>query len=590
MSLSLSNHQSEMNNRRLNYNNIIALAEEEEPAMESTTVNLTPSSSSETSATTSSYCLLAPYKSVILHSFLAMVLTVYMALSCFLTSSPSSGPTKFSIYLCVVFVLYELYRWRIYERTLHRYVIDPLCDIFQENMYRDIFTALVSCINLAFIVYLCTIDLTRLYSLGSSVGLVVISVILNARKRIHWSCVVRSLNLHYALAITCLYCPWGRSVIIDVGDGIVGYLRFSEIGGRFIYGHMLVDQFIFAFYVMTALYLSLMTIAILKHFGFFDVIVAVSQKVAFATGIAPIEGVFGIVNIFLSMTEVVVTVRQCLDRMTRSQIFSLLVTGMASVSITALFGYVNLGADVDYLVTASIVCIPLAFALSKIYEPDAVPNEYSPRSQIRPIRNMADLEGCVDDEVLGAGDNDDLVAKASAAPATLWDKCSDSIVQAGYVIQVIIGNLIALMSFMGAIDYTVALIIQPFWTSKTSPPPGLIEVLSLGLSYILPVLGIDSNDSTLAAEMMVKRVLINEFNAYQILGDNLNRLVSHRTVAMMNVMLCGFGNVSAAGMLSSMISTLTEKRVNASSLVVKALFVSIIVNIYCACTVAILDN
>lgn len=590
MSLSLSNHQSEMNNRRLNYNNIIALAEEEEPAMESTTVNLTPSSSSETSATTSSYCLLTPYKSVILHSFLAMVLTVYMALSCFLISSPSSGPTKFSIYLCVVFVLYELYRWRIYERTLHRFVIDPLCDIFQENMYRDIFTALVSCINLAFIVYLCTIDLTRLYSLGSSVGLVVISVILNARKRIHWSCVARSLNLHYALAITCLYCPWGRSVIIDVGDGIVGYLGFSEIGGRFIYGHMLVDQFIFAFYVMTALYLSLMTIAILKHFGFFDVIVAVSQKVAFATGIAPIEGVFGIVNMFLSMTEVVVTVRQCLDRMTRSQIFSLLVTGMASVSITALFGYVNLGADVDYLVTASIVCIPLAFALSKIYEPDAVPNEYSPRSQIRPIRNMADLEGCVDDEVLGAGDNDDLVAKASAAPATLWDKCSDSIVQAGYVIQVIIGNLIALMSFMGAIDYTVALIIQPFWTSKTSPPPGLIEVLSLGLSYILPVLGIDSNDSTLAAEMMVKRVLINEFNAYQILGDNLNRLVSHRTVAMMNVMLCGFGNVSAAGMLSSMISTLTEKRVNASSLVVKALFVSIIVNIYCACTVAILDN
>lgn len=510
-------------------------------------------------------------KEIVLHIVAFVVATIYIAAAFVF----ASWPHPFIIYAYIVYLLYECQHWNLYDRIIRRFIIDIILDIFEENIYRDLLTATVTFVNIGFIAYQCACDPTHLYPLCSSVGLIAICLICNFRNRLHWSPIVRAFNAHYALALLFVYLPYGRKFIIDIGQGIVRYLKFSEIGARFTYGHMLIDQFVFAFYVLASLYLSLMTIAILRHIGFLDYLVGISQKFAFCIGVAPIEGVFGFLNIFMSMTETCVIVRDCLQKMTQPQIFSLLVTGLSTVSITALFGYVSLGADIDYLIVSSIMAIPCSFALSKIFYPDTVPNEYSRRNPLRRIRNLSNLEA-------GGDDEDGYVVMPEIK--TLWDKCSESIIEATFVIQVIIGNLIALMSLVGAVDYMVSLFLTPF----TTTPPGIVDILSIGVAYIMPLFGIDPYDARMSAEMLVNKVLVNEFSAFQLLGKNLNKFTSHRSVAIMNVMLCGFGNISASGMLSSMISSLTEKRVKTTGILIKALIVAIIVNIYCACTISIL--
>lgn len=517
------------------------------------------------------------------HIVLTVLSTAYVVYGLVTNSFENILP----IYLYAAFIIYELNRLNVYQHTIYR-IVDLLMDIFEENIYRDLLTAFISFIILVFLVYQCVLQTIRIYPLCCCVCLVVMSALVNLYKfhTIHWNVVMRSINMHFLLAFIFFYVPFGRTVVIAMGQGIMEYLKFSEIGSSFVYGHMLIDQFIFAFYVLSSIYLSFMTIAILRHIGFLDYVVCVSQKFAFCLGISPIEGVIGVVNIFMSMTDLCIVIRGRLTKLCTSELFALMVTGLSTISFTALFGYVSLGANIDYLITSSIITIPCCFAFAKIFQPNPSIIEYTIRAEIEPLRNITALEeddATEDGGGVGGGDRTMSTIVVDNKRKNLLDRCIDSITEAGTIIQVIIGNIIAIMSFVNAVDYVIRILMSPFATNM-----GLIQALSHMVAYFLPLLGVDGHDARLVAEMFVQKVMVNEFVAYKILGKNLNRFATERSIAVANVIVCGFGNISAASMLSAIIKSLTNNRVNVSGIMFKALCVSCIVNIFCSCTISIL--
>lgn len=502
---------------------------------------------------------------------LATLFTISTAYFIYVLVTSSDSSIDKIIFLYCGILLYILNRLHVY-RNLIQPPIDLICDIFQENQYRNILAGIILTAICIFFTVLCIENPYRLYPLFTAIILILTSMVLNFRKvvRIHWNVVVRAFNIHFLLAIFLFYLPWGRQLIIGLGRGIVHYIKFSEIGARFIYGNMLIDQFIFAFYVLSSLYLTFMTIVILRHIGFLDYMVNLSQKFSFAIGISPFEGVFGIMNIMLSMTETCVIMRGSLEKFRKSELFSLMVTGLSTVSFTAIFAYVSLGGNIDLMVTSAIISIPCCFAFAKIFAPDEQVNEYSNRSELRPLRNLS--------MITPQSNSNEL-----EAPKNLLDMCFESVMDAGSVIQVIIGNLIAIMGFVAFLDNMVSLILHPF-----VPDMGLIQVLTHAFAYILPVSGVHPQDALLVAEMLVKKILINEFTAFQILGKFSHKFATERSLAMANMMICGFGNISAAGMLTSVIASLTTNRVKTTSILVKSLFVACCVNLFCACTISIL--
>lgn len=508
----------------------------------------------------------------IVHVCLFVLVTLYTGYVMVWGGDNIPADSKKTIYFVyAILVAYTINRISLYKRTLF-ILVDWMVDVFQETIYRNIVIAAVSICQLGFVAFLCWQNIDRLYAFVTAIGLIVVSLMLNAQriKSMPWSVILRSLNLHFNLAIVMFYWPWGRRCIIEFGNMIVSYLKFSEIGARFVYGNMLVDQFVFAFYVLSAIYLSFMTIAILSHLGFIDYLKTLSLKLTFMIGITPIEGVFGLVNTCLSMTETCVVVRKNLERMTRSELFALMVTGMSTISFTALFGYVSLGADIDCLIISLIVSIPCSFAFSKMY---ATPPITTTSRYDQHILNPNINEICPshDDE-----NNDD-------AKKNLLDKCLDSMVDANFVIRVIIGNLIAIMSFITFVDKFVEIALCPFVDNM-----GLFKTLTLALSYIMPVMGINYTESYMLSEMFVKKILINEFVAFEILGKRFKEIASERAIIIANIMMCGFGNISAVGMLTSVIASLTDNKVRVTNIAFKSLYVACIVNIYCACIMSLL--
>lgn len=290
----------------------------------------------------------------------------------------------------------------------------------------------------------------------------------------------------------------------------------------------------------------------------------------------------GIVNICLSMTETCLIIRTNLQHLQRSELFALMVCGLSTASFTALFAYVNLGANIDYLIVSAIISIPCSFALAKIFEPPTRVHDYLSRSEITPLRNRAHLMG---PEII-----------AMERRIHFLDKCSESIRDAGTVIQLIIGNLIAIMSFVTFLDRFVSFLTRPFVGSSINNnlyhnhdiDLGLIKLLTYITGWFFMGLGVDSADILIVGEIFIRKILINEFAAFKMLGKVMHKLTTTRSLAVANVLLCGFGNISAAGMLSAIISSLSNNKVQTTSILFKALAIACLVNIYCACTISIL--
>lgn len=470
------------------------------------------------------------------------------------------------LFIYVIMIIYMINKYSLYKRTLFK-VFDWIVDVFQETIYRDIAIGIISTCQLIFIIYLCYLNIVRVYAFLTAIGLIIISILLNLRKLniLPWNVIIRSLNVQFILAIMLFYFPFGKKLMIEMGRGIITYLRFSEIGARFVYGNMLIDHFIFAFYIMSSIYISFITITILRHYGFIGFLKELSLKLTFIIGITPIEGVIGLVNTCLSMTETCVVVRNNLIMMTQSELFSLMVSGLSTISFTALFGYVSLGANIDYLLTSIIISIPCSFAFVKIFYPPqtVTTSRYDQRHLTYKMEEI-----CPEIPT----DNKNII-----------DHCTESIMEANYVIQLIIGNLIFTVSFVAFLDRLIEILCCPFIENF-----GLIKILTLGLSYLMPAIGVSMKDSYMLAEMFIKKMLIDEFVAFQILGKTFKEIASERAIIVANFLLCGAGNVSSIGMLPAIINSLTKNKVNVTHLAIKSLYVSCFVNIYCACTISIL--
>lgn len=522
-------------------------------------------------------------KSIVL-SFTFLISTVYM-IRVFFAENIDKNVHIIVAFLYAFVVLNICKRLKLCERIISPVVIKVL-DIFQETIYRDVLNAIISICIAGFIVYMCFMDMKRTYALGSMIFLIFTSFLLNFRNysKIQWNIIVRSLNLQFVLALLLYYMPCGRQLMMYMGNGTVSYLNFSKVGATFVYGSILMEQFVFAFYVLSSIYLSYVTIAILRHIGAIKYMIRFSNNLSFLTGISSVEGIYGIMNIFLSMTETCVVVRCNLENLTNSELFSLMVTGLSTISFSAFFGYVSLGANINYLLISSIIAIPCSFAFSKIFVPgstndDIILGEITIAHETRPLNRNTQLR--YEDKTIETVET----ANEENENKNILDKCIESIIEASFSIQIILGTLIVVISFIAFLDKFIEILVSPF-NSDT----GLFKITSSLIAYAVPAIGVDVNDAEIIAEMFVRKVLVNEYVAFEILGKNLKNFTNERSIAVANFIVCGFGNISSAGMLSSTIGKLTNFRVNTSSILIKSICVACIVNIYCACTISILVN
>ena len=409
------------------------------------------------------------------------------------------------------------------------------------------------------------------------------------KKHIDFKLVASGIGFQFFLGVLILGVPWlgisglGDGVFYYANEAIIKILGFTDFGTRFVFGS-LVDQkrfgFIVAFKVLpTIVFFSSLT-ALFYHLKilpytvyFFSVIFSKFLKVSGAESLAASA------NIFVGQTEAPLIVKPFIKNMTRSELFCLMVGGMATVAGAVMAAYVGFLKDAipnigGHLLTASILSAPASFVCAKILIPETKTSE---------------TENGVPQKFL------------SSNYSNFIEACAVGTTE-GLKLAVNVGAmLITFIALMAFFDFTLSGLAEHLgfstWGSSlvheslyTEGKPLLtFTVIFSWIFYPFSLLlGLPLQDAWLAASLLAKKVILNEFVAYIELSK-LTGTFSQRSVIILSYALCGFANFSSIGIQVGGIGALAPSRAaELSKLGLKAVLGGTIAAYITACVAGLL--
>ncbi len=390
--------------------------------------------------------------------------------------------------------------------------------------------------------------------------LVVIAYIFSHnRKKIDWwlvgSCLVLQLIMALlALGIPALGISAPLGFLFEAANSAVNaFLAFTDEGSRFIFGSLMDEKsgFIFAVRVLPTIIFISALMSALYYLGVMQWVVhwiAVAMQKTLKTSGAESLSMAG--NIFVGQTEAPLLVKPYVARMTKSELFCVMVGGMANTAGGVLVAYVGMLRDripdiAGHLVTASFMSAPAAFLFAKMIFPEVdksetkggIPKESEPNPAVNVIDALA----------LGASDGLRLAVNVA-------------------------GMLLAFIAVIAMADGLLGVLGRWMnfneWGTAITPAVLMVKgeaVLSMSLilgwvfSPLAFLLGIPWQEAQVAGALLGQKVVLNEFVAYLNL-TNFASSLSDRTIVIMSYALCGFANFSSIAIQIGGIGTMAQNK------------------------------
>jgi CNT family concentrative nucleoside transporter len=361
------------------------------------------------------------------------------------------------------------------------------------------------------------------------------------RKKIDWRLVGIGMLFQLVIGLAIAKVGFVRVVFEFISDKFVTFLGFAREGSAFVFGSLASSTsntgFIFAFQALpTVIFFSAVT-AGLYYLGILQKIVfGFAWLMTKAMRLSGSESLSAAANIFMGQTEAPLLVKPFIAKMTNSELFCLMVGGMATLAGSVLATYVGLlgGSSQEektlfttYLLCASIMNAPAAIVLAKIFYPQSEPEKI-------------DSELKVNKEQIGVNLIDALASGAAD----------------GLKLALNIGGM--LIAFI-AIIYAVNWVLVDFVGAMT----GLNEFVKtstngafngFSLQYILGqvfrvfafMMGVDWQQTLGVGSLLGQKMVINEFVAYVDLSKMKDAgLLDEKSIRIATYALCGFANFSS---------------------------------------------
>ena len=371
------------------------------------------------------------------------------------------------------------------------------------------------------------------------ITLITIAILLSEnRKKINVRTVSVAFLLQAGLGAFVLYIPAGQSILESISGVVQSVIDSAQEGVNFLFGGLVSPQmfevfgnngFVFALRVLPIIIFFSSLIAVLYHLGIMQKIIQVIggllQK---AMGTSRTESLSATANVFVGQTEAPLVVRPYIKRMTRSELFAVMVGGLASVAGSVLAGYASLGIELKYLVAASFMAAPGGILMAKLM----VPETKSP-----------------DDSIVIDEDTDD--EKASNVIEAAANGASS-----GLQLALNVGAM--LLAFIGLIALMNALVS---YIASLFGYDGITIQLLLGylFSPLAFLIGVPWNEAVAAGSFIGQKLVVNEFVAY-INFVNIKDTLSLHTQAIITFALCGFANLSSIAILLGGLGAMAPSR------------------------------
>lgn len=355
----------------------------------------------------------------------------------------------------------------------------------------------------------------------------------NNKRKINIRTVVVALAIQISFAFIVLKWPLGRAALQKVTDGVNAVISYANEGISFLVGGIYTPQsgitHVFLFNVLGIIIFFSALISVLYYLGVMQFVIKyVGGGLAKLLGTKRAESFSATANIFVGLTEAPLVIKPYIDKLTNSELFAVMVCGLASVSGSVLVGYSLMGVPLEYLLAASVMSAPAGLVLAKIMIPETENSQ----------EDAGDFEMAKDEESSNVID-----AAANGASTGLQLALNVGAMLLAFIALIALLN--GLLGFVGGL----------FGFDQLS-----IELI---LSYIFAplafVIGVPWDEALQAGSFIGQKLVINEFVAYSNFGPYISEL-SEKAVVIISFALCGFANLSSLGILLGGLGKLSPKR------------------------------
>ena len=241
------------------------------------------------------------------------------------------------------------------------------------------------------------------------------------------------------------------------------------------------------------------------------------------------EGLGVSVNIFVGMIEAPLFIRPYLNKMTRSEIFTIMTCGMATIAGTVMVLYASILSNtipdvMGHILTASIISVPAAVTVAKLMVPET---------------------GELTSGVLAAPE------KATSS----MDAVTKGTLQG---VELLI-NIIAMLVVLVALVYLVNLILG-LLPDLGDRPITMQRVMGYVMAPVVWLMGVPWREAPAAGALMGTKTILNELLAYLDMSRLPPGTLSPRSLLIMTYAMCGFANPGSLGIMIGGMGTMAPSR------------------------------
>ncbi len=386
------------------------------------------------------------------------------------------------------------------------------------------------------------------------------------RRKIRWRTVAWGLSLQVTFAFFVLRFDFGQRAMAWAGDVVSNMLSATFAGTRVLFGQLGLPNAglfgnllppnsgsIFAFQVLPTIIFISAFFAVLYHIGLMQVIIRALAWVMLKTmRISGAESMNVAASIFMGQTEAPLTIRPFLSKATRSELMTIMTSGMAHVSGGIMAMYISQGVEAKHLLAAVIMTSPGTILMAKML----VPETETPATEGRVV--IPENEEHKEENLIGA------IARGT--------------IDGGKLAMNVAIMLISFLALVALLDGMLAWVHGGVhWI-----PASLGQILGFVFAPVAWLIGVPWHDAGAIGNLLGTRMALNEVIAYISLGAQRASL-SPRSFTIATFALCGFANLGSIGMQIGGIGALVpERRNDLAKLGVRAMLAGTMANLISA--------
>lgn len=379
----------------------------------------------------------------------------------------------------------------------------------------------------------------------SIAGLVVFAciawLISENRTKVSIKIVVAGIAIQLAVGFILLKLPVFRDFFISLNRLVLSLEESTAAGTSMVFGYLgggdlpFAEKFPGASFILAFRALPLILVisalsALLFYWKILPIVVqAFSWSLQKTMGLGGAEGLGVSANIFVGMVESPLFIRPYLKDMTRSELFTLMTTGMATIAGTVMVLYASILSNVipdimGHILTASIISVPAAITISKIMIPET-----------------------------GQLTSGEMTAPETALSA--MDAITKGTIQGVKLLINIIAMLIVLVALVHLVNLILGLLPEIGGQTVT-----LQRLLGLAMAPVVWLMGVPWEEAPVAGALMGTKTILNELLAYLDMSRLAKGALSHKSIVIMTYAMCGFANPGSLGIMIGGMGTMAPER------------------------------